>query len=115
MPFTVKKIDPLRSIMPKMIVHFDGQHCETVAMGSLLIPLGITLSEPMLFGLGEGLGFIYWKMKTMSFPFLGGRIKPDLLTKNIANQLNLGLNIFETRSPRRAWEGVKLLLDSEKM
>ena len=67
---------------------FDGQHCETTATGSLLINLGINLSEPMLFGLGSGLGFIFWNMKTMSFPFLGGRIKTDLLTKNITDNLN---------------------------
>jgi hypothetical protein len=34
---------------------FIGQHCETKATGSLLQHLGIRLSEPMLFGLGEGL------------------------------------------------------------
>ena len=44
---------------------FKGQHCETTATGTLLNQLGIEFSEPMLFGLGEGLGFIYWKMKTM--------------------------------------------------
>ena len=44
---------------------FDGQHCETTATGTLLLQLGIELSEPMLFGLGEGLGFIFWNMKSM--------------------------------------------------
>ena len=42
---------------------FDGQNCETTATGTLLLQLGIELSEPMLFGLGEGLGFIFWNMK----------------------------------------------------
>ena len=37
---------------------FVGQHCETTATGTLLNQLGIELSEPMLFGLGEGLGFV---------------------------------------------------------
>jgi hypothetical protein len=36
---------------------FDGQHCETTATGTLLRQLDIELSEPMLFGLGQGLGF----------------------------------------------------------
>ena len=63
---------------------FEGQHCETTATGSLLLHLGINLSEPMLFGLGEGLNFIIWNMKTMDFPFIGGRIKTDLLTQNIS-------------------------------
>lgn len=91
---------------------FDGQHCETTATGTLLRQLDIELSEPMLFGLGEGLGFIYWNMKTMDFPFMGGRIKTDLLTRNIARNLNLELVVKETASAPKAWNNVKELLDS---
>ncbi|WP_343524937.1 BtrH N-terminal domain-containing protein [Pedobacter sp.] len=90
---------------------FDGQHCETTATGTLLRQLGIELSEPMLFGLGEGLSFIYWNMKGMDFPFMGGRIKTDLLTQNIAKNLNLELTVKETSSKQKAWDGVKQLLD----
>lgn len=90
---------------------FDGQHCETTATGTLLRQLGIELSEPMLFGLGEGLGFIFWNMKTMNFPFIGGRIKADLLTQNIAKNLNLDLKVNETSSVQKAWDNVKQLLD----
>jgi len=67
---------------------FVGQHCETTATGSLLNQIGIELSEPMLFGLGEGLGFIFWNMKTMDFPFIGGRVKTDLLTENLCRNLH---------------------------
>jgi hypothetical protein len=90
---------------------FVGQHCETTATGSLLIQMGIDLSEPMLFGLGEGLGFIFWNMKIMDFPFMGGRIKPDELTKNIARNLNLKLDVQETSSVKKAWENVKENID----
>lgn len=89
---------------------FEGQHCETTATGTLLNQLGLRLSEPMLFGLGEGLGFIYWKMKSMEFPFIGGRVKPDLLTANIARNLGLNLIARETASPEKAWEAVTALL-----
>jgi hypothetical protein len=92
---------------------FDGQHCETTATGTLLRQLDIELSEPMLFGLGEGLGFIFWNMKTMDFPFLGGRIKPDALTEKIAKNLNLELTVKETTSPQKAWENVKQLIDNK--
>lgn len=96
----------------KDIKYFDGQHCETTATGTLLRQLGIELSEPMLFGLGEGLSFIYWNMKTMEFPFLGGRVKTDLLTENIARNLKLELRVKETASPKKAWAEVKTLLDA---
>lgn len=89
---------------------FNGQHCETTATGTILLQLGIELSEPMLFGLGEGLDFIYWNMKTMDFPFIGGRVKPDILTQNIAKNLNLELTVKETSSPQKAWTSVKELL-----
>ncbi|OJZ13921.1 MULTISPECIES: BtrH N-terminal domain-containing protein [Sphingobacterium] len=90
---------------------FDGLHCETTATGTLLKHIGIELSEPMLFGLGEGLSFIYWKMKTMDFPFLGGRIKTDLLTQHICKNLGLELNVHETSSKVKAWQAVRQLLD----
>lgn len=90
---------------------FDGQHCETTATGTLLRQIEIELSEPMLFGLGEGLGFIFWNMKSMNFPFIGGRVKPDVLTENIARNLNLELIVKETSSTQKAWENVKELID----
>jgi hypothetical protein len=91
---------------------FEGQHCETTATGSLIRHLGVKLSEPMLFGLGEGLNFIIWNMKTMNFPFIGGRIKTDLLTRNIIRNLNLKLIVRETSSIKKAWENVKEYIDS---
>lgn len=93
---------------------FIGQHCESTATGTLLKQIGIELSEPMLFGLGEGLGFIFWNMKSMDFPFIGGRVKPDRLTANIAKNLGLKLIVRETSSVAKAWETVRSLLDSGK-
>jgi len=92
---------------------FVGQHCETTATGSLLKRLGVELSEPMLFGIGEGLGFIFWNMKIMDFPFIGGRIKPDMLTQNITKNLNLQLEEKETSSVKKAWQNVISNIDKE--
>jgi hypothetical protein len=85
---------------------FVGQHCETTAAGTLLKHIGIELSEPMLFGLGEGLGFLYWNMKSMGFPFIGGRVKTDLLTENLCRNLDLSLDVKKTTSLKKAWENV---------
>ncbi|MBM9547575.1 BtrH N-terminal domain-containing protein [Leptospira sp. 201903074] len=97
-------------ILPKLSP-FVGVHCETTATGTLLKHIDVELSEPMLFGIGEGLSFIYWKMKSMEFPFIGGRIKPDQLTVNIAKNLNLKLKIQETASKTKAWSSVRDLID----
>ncbi|MFI0351118.1 BtrH N-terminal domain-containing protein [Actinomadura sp. 9N407] len=89
-----------------------GQHCETTTLGVLLRHQGIDLSEPMLFGLGSGLSFIYWDGKNMGFPFLGGRVKPFELTNNLAARLGLELLVQETTSPRKGWENVVAPIDA---
>lgn len=98
---TVKGIDPRGT-----------QHCETSALGVLLRHQGLDLSEPMLFGLGAGLSFIYWDSKNMDFPFLGGRVKPFELTRNLAAGLGLELVVQETGSARKAWENVATAIDA---
>ncbi len=92
---------------------FKGQHCETTATGTLLNQLDISLSEPMLFGLGEGLGYIVWNMKNMDIPFIGGRIKPDILTENLVRNLNLKMQVYETTSIDKAWKMLKNKIDKE--
>ncbi|GAA2949297.1 MULTISPECIES: BtrH N-terminal domain-containing protein [Streptomyces] len=89
-----------------------AQHCETTALGVLLRHQGIDLSEPMLFGLGSGLSFVYWDSKNMDFPFLGGRVKPFELTRNLAGRLGLGLVVQETGSARKGWENVAAAIDA---
>jgi len=93
---------------------FVGQHCETTAIGSLLKQIGIELSEPMLFGIGEGLGFIFWNMKTMDFPFMGGRVKTDKITENICRNLDLKLEVKETNSIKKAWKNIEEPLSKGK-
>ena len=97
----------------KLTNYFVGKHCETTATGTLLRQLGIEFSEPMLFGLSEGLGYIFWNMKIMDFPFIGGRIKPDILTQNLVKNLNLTLEVTETSSSKKAWQNVKDKLDKD--
>ncbi|MFI6318658.1 BtrH N-terminal domain-containing protein [Nonomuraea sp. NPDC050556] len=81
------------------------QHCETTTLGVLLRHEGIELSEPMIFGLGSGLGFIIWDT------FLGGRVKPFVLTQNLVARLGLTMDARETTSPRKAWQNVATFLD----
>lgn len=102
------------SMIVKNIKPFVGQHCESTATGTLLNQIGLELSEPMLFGIGEGLSYIFWNMKIMDFPFIGGRVKPDVLTENICRNLNLQLDVKETSSIKKAWENVKNPIDASK-
>lgn len=88
-----------------------GSHCETTALGVLLRHAGLDLSEPMLFGLGSGLSFIYWDSKQQELPFLGGRVKPFVLAQNLTQRLGLELRVQETTSARKAWDQVRSSID----
>ena len=65
------------SLVAPGYVHHPGLHCETTALRNVLTHAGIEMSEELLFGLGEGLGFIYWfmqgKVAAMPCPFVGYR------------------------------------------
>ncbi|MFJ5264948.1 BtrH N-terminal domain-containing protein [Streptomyces sp. NPDC088387] len=100
--------------MAAMVKDLDArgmQHCETTALGVLLRHEGLDLSEPMLLGLGSGLSFVYWDSKAIGFPFLGGRVRPFELTRNLTANLGLELVVAETTSPRKAWQNVAAPID----
>ena len=82
---------------------FIGVHCETVATGTLLGAIGCELSEPMLFGLGEALGFVSLNLANFPLPFLGGRSKPFALTEAACANLGVVLHADETSSKTKAW------------
>ncbi|MEV4917613.1 BtrH N-terminal domain-containing protein [Streptomyces tirandamycinicus] len=91
---------------------YVGNHCESTTLVNLLQQREIGLSESFVFGLAGGLSFIYWRTKQMPTPFLGGRIKPDTLSENLAKALNLRLSVHETSSAKRAREHLLAELDS---
>ncbi|NRQ39816.1 BtrH N-terminal domain-containing protein [Nonomuraea sp. NN258] len=91
---------------------FAGRHSETTTAGTLLRHAGVELSEPMLFGLGEGLSFVYWDSPALEAPFLGGRVKPHVLTEKLADALGFTLDTRETSSPIAAWANVRESLDA---
>ena len=86
---------------------FVGHHCETVATGTLLAAGGLKLSEPMLFGLGEGLGFIFINLSSLPLPFVGGRAKPFALTEALCGNLGLACTSVETTSKAKAWTALE--------
>jgi hypothetical protein len=92
--------------------HFHGVHCETVATGTLLENLGYVLSEPMLFGVGEGLGFVFLNLTSLPLPFIGGRSKPFELTQAACRNLHLRLEASETSSKTKAWSTLEARLRS---
>ena len=91
---------------------YNGHHCESTAMINMLRSRDIDLSEPLIFGLGQGLSFLYWDSKQMPFPFLGGRVKPDHLIVNASAALGLDLVRQETASKAKAEATLLAALDA---
>ncbi|MFG3274769.1 BtrH N-terminal domain-containing protein [Streptomyces luteogriseus] len=91
---------------------YVGNHCESTTLVNLLRQREVDLSESLIFGLAGGLSFIYWRTKQMPTPFVGGRIKPDTLSENLANALKLRLSVHETSSVKRAKEHLLAELES---
>jgi hypothetical protein len=88
-----------------------GKHCQTTAMKGILDESGFSLSEEMLLGLGGGIGFIYWYVKLMSAPFVGGRnAKPEEFTLNICKRIGAKASLLQTSSKSKAYEELKKVL-----
>ncbi|ACA86295.1 BtrH N-terminal domain-containing protein [Shewanella woodyi] len=91
---------------------FSGVHCESTTMVNLLSQRGIDISEAMVFGLGRGLDYIYWKSKLMPYPFIGGRVKPDKLTEFFSENLDITIIRKETGSIDKAWQNLVSEIDA---
>ena len=90
---------------------FIGKHCETTALKRALDYHGLTLSEEMLLGLGGGIGFIYWYVKVMPSPFVGGRNgKVAEFAMTACKRLGAEVSVMETASAKRGYEELKALL-----
>ena len=87
--------------------HFETHHCETGSMRHIYVHNDHPLSEELLFGLGEGLGFIYWHQKGQP-PFIGRRAMPNPSIEELAG-LRTGVTVvpYTTSSTRKA-EGTLL-------
>ncbi|PKO02450.1 MAG: lantibiotic ABC transporter [Chloroflexi bacterium HGW-Chloroflexi-5] len=91
---------------------YGGKHCETTATGCLLLHENIKISEPMMLGLSQGFGFIYWKMNFMNLPFIGGRAKPFDLTRVFCSNMNIKLDERETTSKKKAWQNLSEFIEN---
>lgn len=80
---------------------FQTHHCVTGSMRHVYAFNSCDVSEDLLLGLGEGVGFMYWHTKG-SPPFLGGRTSPKPGMEAVAGQrTGVEIQIHRTTSPRK--------------
>ncbi|MDJ0756438.1 MAG: BtrH N-terminal domain-containing protein [Ardenticatenaceae bacterium] len=82
--------------------HFYTHHCVSGAMAHIYHFNDHAVSEDMLLGLGEGVGFMYWHQKG-TLPFMGGRAQPKPSMEELAAQ-RTGIKVVSrtTTSGRKA-------------
>lgn len=88
-----------------------GKHCWTTSLKNVLDYHGLCLSEEMLFGLGGGIGFIYWYMKFMPAPFIGTRYGKNMdVLVNTCRRIGAEASVEETTSAKKGYEVLKMQL-----
>jgi len=101
----------------KGFVHRVGVHCESSALRDIFEFYGFRFSEPMIFGLGSGLGFVYWhskrgdKVLIPAYPFVGGRARD--LYESLCSNLGVSVKVNKTSSKKRAYEALRDLISKD--
>lgn len=92
--------------------HRHSAHCETGAMSGLLRNRGLDLSEPMTFGIGAGLFFLYVPfIKMGGIPFASYRAEPGGIIKNVCKRLSITMRMRRFGNPAEGMAELDRLLD----
>ncbi len=94
--------------------HMPGKNCQLSSLRKVLAFHKIELSENMLLGIASGLGFIYWSMKQMPTPFIGGLNGKDIaLFENVLSRLGGKAELVKTGSQKVSYKQFKDQLREE--
>jgi hypothetical protein len=77
-------------------------HCESGTITALLNNAGLSLSEPMVFGISGGIFFGYLKSSRLPFPMMVPRSRPGQIRVNITKRLGVNFACKKYRNPDRA-------------
>ncbi|WP_353124237.1 BtrH N-terminal domain-containing protein [Parapedobacter pyrenivorans] len=96
--------------MSILFEHRQSAHCENGVVSNLLHHQGMTLSEPMVFGIGSGLFFVYLPFLKVNFaPGFSYRPMPGRIFRKLAKRLGIRVRHQRFSSPERA----KAVLDEK--
>lgn len=85
--------------------HHQSAHCENGVASNLLRNKGINLSEPMVFGIGSGLFFVYLPfLKVNHAPAISYRPMPGLIFNRLAKKLGIKIKRQKFSSKEKAQE-----------
>ncbi|MFC1992614.1 BtrH N-terminal domain-containing protein [Chloroflexota bacterium] len=91
----------------------DGYHCQTNSFAKIYDFYNSSLSEDMLFGIGSGIGFMYWHQKG-TLPFLGGRDNNKNFHIDIGKRTGVAISKQSTASAVRAEKTLIEMLNNQQ-
>ncbi|SNS92742.1 protein of unknown function [Anaerovirgula multivorans] len=100
--------------MKKVIEHFKpqgGKHCITTSMKQVFDFYGYSLSEEMLFGIGEGLDFTY--INLAAAPMVAGRSKVLEFEETLAGRLGITIRVKQNKDYGKVFEKTKQMIESD--
>ena len=91
--------------------HRMAAHCETGTMSALLNHNGMSITEPMVFGVSGAFFFAYLDTSQFTFPQFVVRSKPGDIRAKIAKRLGVKFDSRKFRDPSNARQGLESLLE----
>lgn len=90
----------------------SGYHCITNSLKQIFNYYNYPLSEEMIFGLGQGLHFVYINLS--SSPLISGRIKPIEFENNLEKSAGISIKISQPKNKDVAFEKLKKSIIEDK-
>ncbi len=92
--------------------HKQSAHCENGVISSLLNHQGVSISEPMAFGIGSGLFFSYLPfIKLNGIPVTSYRVMPGGIFRTVAKRLKIKVKTQKFRKPHKAMEALDRVVE----
>lgn len=92
--------------------HEVHSHCETGSIRNVLRYKGINLSEPMIFGIGSGISFVYLPfIKINHVPISAFRRLPGKVFSRVCKQLDIGFELKTYADPAKSMDALDRVLD----
>ncbi|MES9928117.1 MAG: BtrH N-terminal domain-containing protein [Candidatus Thiodiazotropha sp. 6PDIVS] len=97
--------------------HRHAAHCETGVMSAMLRHYGLTVSEPMAFGLASGLTYAYIPLvKINGLPLIAYRTPPRMIIRALSKRIGgLKMNFKKFRKPAEGEQALDRLLDEGRI
>lgn len=96
--------------------HQQSAHCESGVISTLLTHNGLSISEPMVFGLSNALAFAYIPIVKLSGqPLIAYRLPPRFIIKGLCKRLGIKINFEKFKNPITGAEALDNAIEAGKL